>query len=76
MYQKLWYNSFYYSPPYLMLCVFNEKPQQMLLKVFTVMDWEQLGTKGNFFDFLKKYYPNSNVDEILKAINKYVTNKN
>ncbi|AEW00279.1 hypothetical protein Niako_3998 [Niastella koreensis GR20-10] len=55
LYQKLWENSFYYSPPYLVLCAFNEKPQQTLLKVFTVMNWEQLETKENVANFLKKY---------------------
>jgi len=75
LYQKLWENSFFYSPPYLLLCAFNEKPQQTLLKVFTVMDWEQAGTKDSFIHFLNKNYPNSNIGEVLKAINKYVTNK-
>ena len=28
LYQKLWDNSFYYSPPYLVLCTFNEKPNR------------------------------------------------
>ncbi|OQP43334.1 hypothetical protein A4H97_34050 [Niastella yeongjuensis] len=71
-YQKLWDNSFYYSPPYLVLCAFNEKPQQTLLKAFTVMDWEGPGAKEIFADFLKKSYPNNNVAETLKAIEKYV----
>jgi hypothetical protein len=72
LYQKLWENSFYYSPPYLLLCAFNEKPQQTLLKVFTVMDWEQSETKATFINFLKRSYPNNNVAEILKAIEKCV----
>jgi hypothetical protein len=73
LYQKLWENSFYYSPPYLVLCAFNEKPQQTLLKVFTVMNWEWPGVKENFIDFLKKNYPNCNADETLEAIKKYVS---
>jgi hypothetical protein len=73
LYQKLWDNSFYYSPPYLVLCAFNEKPQQTLLKVFTVMDWELPGVKLNFIDFLKRNYPNSNVGEILKVIENRVS---
>lgn len=72
LYQKLWDNSFYYSPPYLVLCAFNEKPQQTLLKVFTVMDWEQAEAKTNFIDFLKKNYPDNHVAKTLKAIEKYV----
>jgi hypothetical protein len=57
LYQKLWDNSFYYSPSYLPLCAFNEKPQQTLLKAFTVMDWEQPGIKDNFVEFVKKSIP-------------------
>jgi hypothetical protein len=72
LYQKLWENSSYYSPPYLVLCAFNKKPQQTLLKVFTVMDWEQPKIKDKLFDFSKMNYPNSNADEILKAIEESV----
>ena len=75
LYQKLWDNSFYYSPPYLVLCAFNEKPQQTLLKVFTVMDWERIGTKENFIDFFKKSYPNKNVAETLTAVGKCISQK-
>jgi hypothetical protein len=75
LYQKLWDNSFYYSPPYLPLCAFNEKPQQTLLKVFTVMDWERAGVKDKLFDFLKKSHPNCNVGETLKAVEMYVFKK-
>jgi hypothetical protein len=75
LYQKLWENSFYYSPPYLVLCAFNEKPQQTLLKVFTVMDWEQPGVKENFIEFLKKNYPNIIFNKTLNVINAYVSNK-
>jgi hypothetical protein len=66
LYQKLWENSFYYSPPYLVLCAFNEKPQQTLLKAFTVMDWEQAGVKENFIEYLNKNYTDNNVAETLK----------
>jgi hypothetical protein len=76
LYLKLWENSFYYSPPYLVLCAFNEKPQQTLLKVFTVMDWELSGVKPNFIDFLKKNYPDSYADEISKTIEEYVSTAN
>jgi hypothetical protein len=73
LYQKLWENSFYYCPPYLVLCTFNEKPQQTLLKVFTVMDWEWPGTRENFIDYFKKNYPNNSVAETLKSIETYIT---
>jgi hypothetical protein len=73
LYQKLWENSFYYSPPYLVLCAFNEKPQQTLLKVFTVMDWEQPDMKDKFFDFLKKNYQGHDGGKLLESINKIIS---
>lgn len=68
LYQKLWENSFYYSPPYLVLCAFNEKPQQTLLKAFTVMDWEQPGIKEDFEKFIIKNYPDIKAREIIRSI--------
>jgi hypothetical protein len=72
LYEKLWENSFYYSPPYLPLCAFNEKPKQTLLKAFTVMDWEQPGIKDEFIDFIKKNYIGHDSRELLNRINKIV----
>ena len=72
LYQKLWENSFYYSPPYLVLCAFNEKPQQTLLKVFTVMDWESPGIKEKFIDFMNKNYPTHDVIKILNTLKEIV----
>jgi hypothetical protein len=70
LYQKLWDNSFYYSPPYLVLCAFNEKPQQTLLKVFTVMNWEQPGVKDSFAEYVKRNYSDMNASDLLIEINK------
>ncbi|MBO9203115.1 MULTISPECIES: hypothetical protein [Niastella] len=72
LYQKLWENSFYYSPPYLVLCAFNENPQLTLLKVFTVMDWEQAGVKDSFVEFVKKNYPATISVNLIKEIDKIV----
>ena len=72
LYQKLWENSFYYSPPYLVLCAFNEKPQQTLLKVFTVMDWEMKGQEENLMNFLKKTYPDSDSTNVADLIKKWI----
>jgi hypothetical protein len=72
LYQKLWENSFYYSPPYLVLCAFNEKPQQTLLKAFTVMDWELEGQENNLLNFLKKAYPDYDSIKIHNEIIKWI----
>ncbi|WP_133054000.1 hypothetical protein [Niastella yeongjuensis] len=70
LYQKLWENSIYYSPPYLVLCAFNEKPQQTLLKAFTVMDWEEPGISDRFVEFVEKNYPDVGVSDLVMEINK------
>jgi hypothetical protein len=72
LYQKLWENSFYYSPPYLVLCAFNEKPQQTLLKAFTVMDWEQADINDRFVEFVEKNYPATIPVNLIKEIEKVV----
>jgi hypothetical protein len=72
LYQKLWDNSFYYSPPYLPLCAFNEKPQRSMVTAFTVMDWEQVGVKDNFDVFVNKNYPDINVSDLLMGINEVI----
>jgi hypothetical protein len=73
LYQKLWENSFYYSPPYLPLCAFNEKPQRSLLTAFTVMDWEQVKVKESFSEFMEKNYPEQNVKDLLMLIDKKIS---
>jgi hypothetical protein len=55
------------------LCAFNEKPQQTLLKAFTVMDWEQPGVKESFNEYFKKHYQSNDVDEIFKEIGQLVS---
>lgn len=70
LYQKLWDNSFYYSPPYLPLCAFNEKPQRTLLTAFTVMDWEHVGVKKRFLEFIQKNYPDIGASELVTEISK------
>ncbi|OQP65834.1 hypothetical protein A3860_14665 [Niastella vici] len=73
LYQKLWDNSFFYSPPYLPLCAFNEKPQRTMVTAFTVMDWEQVGVKEDFSEYFKKHYSGNDVSETLNSIEKLVS---
>jgi hypothetical protein len=73
LYQKLWENSFYYSPPYLPLCAFNEKPQRTLLTAFTVMDWEQQNTKDSLTTFFIKNYPGKEVGSVISIIEKLIS---
>jgi len=36
------------------------------------MDWEDIKTKEGFNEFMKKYYPNGDLSDILTAIAKYI----
>lgn len=73
-YKKLIEHSFYYAPPYLPLYAFTEKPKLTPLPCFTVMKWEQPGTKDEFTGFFKKSFPEhpvaNAIQEIQKMINK------
>lgn len=71
-YKKLIEHSFYYAPPYLPLYAFTEKPRRTPLTCFTVMEWEQLGTKDEFAAFFKKYYPAQSVESAIQEIQKKV----
>jgi hypothetical protein len=75
LYERLWENSFSFSPPYLPLCGFNEKPKQTLLKALTVMDWETQGVEESFVDYFNKYYSNHSSTEVVDAIKKWITGK-
>ncbi len=74
-YQKLIEHSFYYAPPYLALFAFSETPKATPFNCFTVMDWEQDGTKEKFIAFCKARYPGLNVDEAIKQIQQRVFKK-
>jgi hypothetical protein len=75
LYKKLVESSLYYAPPYLLLYEFSEKPQQTALRIFTVMEWEQVGIKNKFEFFFKKNYPDNDLAEILREIQKWVAYK-
>jgi hypothetical protein len=71
-YKKLIENSFYYTSPYLPLYAFTEKPRRTPLVCFTVMEWEQPGTKDEFTAFFKKHYPTQRVEDAIEEIQKRV----
>jgi hypothetical protein len=39
-----------------------------LLKMFTVMDWEQANTTNTFTEFLKRNFSDKNPNDLIKAI--------
>ncbi|MBN9379926.1 MAG: hypothetical protein J0H74_04135 [Chitinophagaceae bacterium] len=73
LYQRLIEHSFLFAPPYYPLHQFLETPLRPNLKVLTIMDWEQTGTKEKFVEFLSKHFPASNSSEILVAIKQFMT---
>jgi hypothetical protein len=73
LYQRLINQSFLYTP-YFALHYFIEVPLRWPLKILTVMEWESPTTQEKFSDFMKKYYPDKGLPDILAAIGKYTKN--
>lgn len=72
LYQNLIENSFHLPPPYLPLFAFTVKPKQTPFTSFSVMEWQQTQTKEKFLKFCKKYYPDNDISEVVKKIEKWV----
>jgi hypothetical protein len=72
-YKKLVENSFYYAPPYLPVyaLMLKQKAQQSALATLSVMDWEQ-GIKNTFTNFFENTYPEYDVKEAMKKIQKFI----
>lgn len=73
LYQHLIDQSFLYTP-YFPLHYFIEVPLRWPFKILTIMEWESLTTQEKFSDFMKKYYPDKGLPDILVAIDKYIKN--
>jgi hypothetical protein len=71
-YQRLIDHSFYYAPPYFPLHQFIEIPVRPPLTALTVMEWEETSAKKRFSDFIEKYYPDKNIDDLLATIKKII----
>lgn len=75
LYKRLIENSFYYAPPYLPLYAFTKEIKQVELTSLTVLEWEHGDLKKRFVDFFKKHYPSKGAEEMLKEIQKWVSQK-
>jgi len=71
LYQRLIEHSFLFAPPYFPLCQFIETPLRPPLAIFAIMDWDNPKTREGFIEFMKKYYPDKGLPDILAAIEKY-----
>ena len=71
LYQRLVDQSFYYSLPYFPLHQFAEQWAGRPLTALTVMNWGDIAIAG-FADFLKRYYPDKDLPDILAAIDTYI----
>jgi hypothetical protein len=71
LYQRLVSHSFHYAPPYFPLNQFAEQWIGRPLTALTVMDWGDIA-KAGFTDFLKMYYPDKDLPDILAVIEKYI----
>lgn len=72
LYEELVGNSLYYAPPYLPLYGFMQHTKKWPMLCLTVMEWETGDTQTAFTDYLHKYYPNDDADEIMKPVEKWL----
>ena len=72
LYGRLFEHSFYYAPPYLVLYQFAEQLVKRPLTSLILMEWEDAETKEKFIEFMKKYYPDKDLPDILAAIDEYM----
>lgn len=72
-YEELVENSLYYAPPYLPLYGFMLQTKKWPMLSLTVMECETADTQIAFTDYLKKYYPKSDVGEIKEQVEKLLT---
>jgi hypothetical protein len=72
LYARLIENSFSYSPPYLPLFRFIDKPQRNVPLGLLLMDWENGDVRKEFADFILKYFPTESSVTIIDFIDKYL----
>ena len=72
LYQRLIDHSFAYALPYYPLHQFAEQLIKRPLTSLILMDWENAATKEGFTEFMKKFYPDKDLPDILVAIESYI----
>lgn len=72
LYDELIENSLHYAPPYLPLYGFMLQTKRWPMLSLTVMEWETGNTQTAFTEYLQKYYPKNNADEIKKQVIKWL----
>ena len=72
LYDELMENSFHYAPPYLPLFGFMMQSQKWPMLSLSAMEWEGEETRANFIEYMQKYYPDRNVGEVLKLMDKWL----
>lgn len=72
LYNELVENSFYYAPPYLALFGFMLQLKKWPMLSLTVMEWQSESTVKEFSEYIIKYYPLQNLNEVIDQINKWL----
>ena len=71
LYKRLIDHSFYYSPPYLPLFQFSDKPQRNPPLGLLLTDWEKNAVKEEFKEYMSKYYPEQDCPKIIDFVERY-----
>ena len=72
LYEKLINNSFDYAPPYLPLYGFMQQTKKWPMLSLSVMEWVDPATKDAFRDYVKKYYPKTDTEEVVKEVESWL----
>ena len=71
LYKRLIEHSFDYSPPYLPLFQFCDKPQRNPPMSLLVMNWENKEIQEEFKEFMGKHHPEQDFGKIMEFIERY-----
>ena len=72
LYEKLINNSFDYAPPYLPLYGFMQQTKKWPMLSLSVMEWVDPATKDGFREYVKKHYPKTNTEEVVKEVESWL----
>jgi hypothetical protein len=72
LYDKLINHSFDYAPPYLPLYGFMQQTKKWPMLSLSVMEWEDPKTKAGFREYVRKYYPAADTEEVVKEVENWL----
>jgi hypothetical protein len=73
LYDELVENSFYFAPPYLPLYGYMQQSKRWPMLSLTVMEWDDPKTQTGFKEYVSKYYPAQDIEEVMAQVEKWLS---